>query len=216
MTYSTCEISRQNAREWAARASDSALKAWNPCGIEGCFYCDELVSIRNERFAPPPPVDRNAQTTTDGRSPVEVRAEQQADGNKMHKSYIVLTPEERAKGFQRPVRRSYRHVGVGLPADLQDLTDKQREQGAKFGYVKYQPYGPERAPIVGMYWTQADLDRVGKGCGAVTTMGQALAETYARDPSFYSATMCATCGKHFPVGEKGEFVWEGTEERVGT
>jgi hypothetical protein len=45
-------------------------------------------------------------------------------------------------------------------------------------------------------------------CGGTTTMGRALAETYARDPSFYSGTFCCTCGKHFPVGEDGEFVWD--------
>jgi len=53
-------------------------------------------------------------------------------------------------------------------------------------------------------------------CGGVTTMGQALAETYARDPHFYSGTFCAHCRSHFPVGENGEFVWDGTDERVGT
>lgn len=28
-------------------------------------------------------------------------------------------------------------------------------------------------------------------CGAVTTMGRSLSETYARDPHFYSGTFCA-------------------------
>lgn len=52
-------------------------------------------------------------------------------------------------------------------------------------------------------------------CGTVTTMGRALAETYARDPYFYSGTFCCSCRAHFPVGEDGEFVWEdGT--KVGT
>jgi hypothetical protein len=46
-------------------------------------------------------------------------------------------------------------------------------------------------------------------------MGQALAETYARNPYFYSGTFCCCCHAHFPVGEDGEFVWEdGT--KVGT
>lgn len=54
-------------------------------------------------------------------------------------------------------------------------------------------------------------------CGAVTRMGLALAETYARDPSFYSGTFCATCGAHYPVGENGEFVWADDEgAKVGT
>lgn len=53
-------------------------------------------------------------------------------------------------------------------------------------------------------------------CSGVTTMGQTLAETYARDPGFYSGTFCSHCMMHFPVGADGEFVWAGTDEKVGT
>lgn len=74
----------------------------------------------------------------------------------MQESYLVLSDEERAKGFVRPVRRTYIH----------------------------------------------------ETCGVATTMGQAIAETYARDPKFYGGTFCVSCGNHFPVGEAGQFVWE--------
>ena len=50
-------------------------------------------------------------------------------------------------------------------------------------------------------------------CGSLTTMGLALAETYARDPKFYSGTFCCACAAHFPVAE---FYWAGTTERVGS
>lgn len=54
-------------------------------------------------------------------------------------------------------------------------------------------------------------------CGSVTTMGQAIAETYAADPTFYGATMCVACKGHFPVGEHGEFIWDdGSRAKVGT
>lgn len=53
-------------------------------------------------------------------------------------------------------------------------------------------------------------------CGGITTMGQTIAETYAREPAFYSGTFCVACSKHFPVGAEGEFVWAGTDEKVGT
>ncbi len=54
-------------------------------------------------------------------------------------------------------------------------------------------------------------------CGAVTTMGLAIAETYARDPHFYGATFCVHCQMHRPVGEHGEFVWDdGSGQKVGT
>lgn len=78
--------------------------------------------------------------------------------------YLVLSEEEIAKGFVRPVRTSYRHLT----------------------------------------------------CGTVTTMPQKIAETYAADPKFYGSTYCCGCGMHRPVGWDGEFVWDGTDEKVGT
>lgn len=80
-------------------------------------------------------------------------------------AYLVLSEAERAKGFVRPVRRSYIHSGGDEP------------------------------------------------CGSVTTMSQALAETWSRDPSFYGATYCCACRKHLAVSE---FVWDGDGSRVGS
>lgn len=134
--------------------------------------------------------------------------------------YLVLSEEERAKGFVRPLRKSYRHVGIAGPKfPLRDLAHDELERYAKFGYIKFEDYpqGDGNAPsTLGRYWTQEQLDKISKGCGTVTTMGSALAETYARQPHFYCGTFCCTCGKHLPVGQDGEFVWEGTDERVGT
>lgn len=105
-------------------------------------------------------------TLTDGSPVTPDHREIITDGIRagQQKAYVVLSEEERAKGFVRPVRTGYIH-------------DK---------------------------------------CGTLTTMGRSLAETYAIDPSFYSGTFCCGCGAHFPVGEDGEFVWDGTNERVGT
>lgn len=83
--------------------------------------------------------------------------------NGQQEMYLVLSEEERAKGFVRPVRTTYKH----------------------------------------------------RACGTTTTMGTALAETYARQPSFYGGTFCVHCGKHFPLQrwdeEKkesvGAFLW---------
>jgi len=78
------------------------------------------------------------------------------------KGYVVLTPEERAKGFVRPVRRSYIH----------------------------------------------------NTCGVSTKMSQDIAETYARDPSFYSGTFCSHCRAHFPLDQ---FVWlDNPDQQVGS
>ena len=83
---------------------------------------------------------------------------------KMQQTYLVLSEEERAKGFVEPFRRYYQH----------------------------------------------------QKCGGVTSMGYAIAETYARDPEFYSGTFCAVCRSHYKVGAQGEFVWDGTDQKVGT
>jgi hypothetical protein len=89
-------------------------------------------------------------------------------------TYLVLSEDERAKGFVRPVLRSYWHTA----------------------------------------------------CGRVTTMGLALAETYACLPGFYRGTYCAHCQMHRPVGKDGEFYWcdpdnterqnPSTQSKVGT
>jgi hypothetical protein len=100
----------------------------------------------------------------------------------MQRTYLVLSEEERAKGFVRPVRTKYIHLG------------------------------------------HVNLDGSFSPCGAVTTMGKAIAETYAREPRFYGGTMCVRCHAHFPVGADGEFDWAeprkdtplGQGDKVGT
>lgn len=53
-------------------------------------------------------------------------------------------------------------------------------------------------------------------CGVVTRMPLSIGETYARNPKFYGATFCCGCKTYLPVGEHGEFVWEHTDQKVGT
>lgn len=102
-------------------------------------------------------------TLTDG-SPVTADHREINPSTGQQKGYVVLSVEEREKGFVRKVRRSYIHTP----------------------------------------------------CGVETTMSQSIAETYARNPKFYSGTFCVGCKDHFPVGENGEFVWSGTDAKVGT
>lgn len=125
------------------------------------------------------------------------------------KGYVVLSEEERAKGYVRPVRRSYRHVGARPKYPVRDLTPEEQVQHGP-QYVKYEVHPASESPLVGRAWTQAQLT---SGCGTVTTMGLAIAETYARDPTFYGGTFCCGCRKHFPLEE---FVWEGTDQVVGS
>jgi hypothetical protein len=66
--------------------------------------------------------------------------------------YLVLSDEERTKGYVRPYRDTYKHTT----------------------------------------------------CGQTTSMGYAIAATYATQPDFYGATYCTTCSMHRPVAE---FTW---------
>ena len=136
-------------------------------------------------------------------------------------AYLVLSEAERAKGFTRPLRLSYRHTGIPGPRNPpRDLTDEERERYDGNGYVKYEDYQGSEGRALGRFWTQAQLDAIGKGCGTVTTMSPAIAETYSRNPAFYGATYCCGCRRHLPVGPHGEFTWieaDGSEagNRVG-
>lgn len=128
-------------------------------------------------------------------------------------AYLVLPEGDRAD-HQRPVRTSYRHVGsvVAPEYPTRPLTPEEEEQYAGYGYVLYEEYPVSRDPVQGKFWTDATLHPE-PGCGTVTTMSQALAETYAAKPGFYGATYCSGCSMHRPVAE---FIWEGTTVRVGS
>lgn len=126
-------------------------------------------------------------------------------------AYLVLSAEERAKGFVRQVRTSYVHKGQRPKYPTRELTADEHERYDQYGYVLYESYPADgSAGCVGRFWTKEQLN---SGCGITTTMGLALAETYARDPKFYGATYCCGCGAHFPVDQ---FTWSGTDQRVGS
>ena len=130
----------------------------------------------------------------------------------MAEVYLVLTEAERAKGFVRQMRRSYRHVGPPGPRyGTHPLTGEQVEiHGDR--YAAWEPY-PAGDGAIGRYWMQSQLDAVLGGCGTETRMGNAICETYAREPGFYGSTYCVGCEMHRPVNE---FVWIEDGQRVGT
>lgn len=171
---------------------------------------EDQAAIREQLEATATPVDRSQRVLTDGRTEEQAPDYRDLDpATGQQRSYVVLSDAERAKGFVRPVRRSYRHAGKRPTHPLRDLTAEERVGYADEGFVKFEVY-PEGRTAVGRYWTQADLD---SGCGAVTTMSQDIAETYARDPKFYGGTFCVGCKTHLPLEE---FRWEGSDEVVGS
>lgn len=117
-------------------------------------------------------------------------------------AYLVLSQEEIDKGFVRPYRDSYRHVGPQPRYALRDLTDEEKLDPHRQNYAKFETYPGSDAPCTGRYWTQEQLDN--KGCFGVTTMNSSISATYARNPKFYGGTYCTRCAKHLPVEE---FVW---------
>ncbi len=127
-----------------------------------------------------------------------------------HDVYLVLSADEREKGFVRPYRDRYIHRGQAPRYSLRELTDDEKERYKQYGYIAFEQY-PEDSGSLGRYWTQKQLDA--KGCGTETIMGAAIAETYARSPHFYGATYCCGCSRHLPVSE---FVWSADGQIVGT
>ncbi len=100
-------------------------------------------------------------TLTDGSPVTKDYSHTELKENGQQKDYIVLSEEDRAKGFVRELRFEYTHLT----------------------------------------------------CNCTTRMSQAIAETYAREPKFYTGTFCTNCRKHFPLSE---FRWKGTNEVVGS
>ena len=135
--------------------------------------------------------------------------------------YLILSEEERSKGFVRPYRNAYIHVGKKLHYHSIDrVFDKleKNELNGKYYVAILNVMGGDGEIIGGSYVTQDEFDawknnKLIGGCGSVTTMGRELSETYARDNTFYSATFCVHCNKHLPVEE---FIWSGTDEKVGS
>ena len=58
-----------------------------------------------------PPVDRSQRVLANGDPVPDDYSHTELKENGQQRDYIVLTPAERAKGFVRPVRRTYVHVG---------------------------------------------------------------------------------------------------------
>jgi len=137
------------------------------------------------------------------------------------KVYLVLSDEEIKKGFVRPLRYKYVHVGKALPSlhegELEDLSAEDIEHYKEQGWVALFKY-KNTSNGLGKMCTQIEVDHIKQakanigGCNSATTMGEKLAETYATQPGFYGYTYCVSCSKHLPVEE---FIWNDGS-RVGS
>lgn len=143
-------------------------------------------------------------------------------------TYVILSEEERAKGFVRPVMRSYQHIGQSVCGGLAATDDNPfaRVTPDPADHRVYMCCGEPghegrcsdqaRRAVTEQQREDARRTHLFGGCGGVTTMARAIAETYARDPKFYGATFCCNCGSHLKVGMRGEFVWCDDGTPVGS
>lgn len=154
-------------------------------------------------------MDDTPKTTLADGSPVtdDHRTINSATGQQQ--GYVVLSEEERKKGFVRPYRNTYIHVGVRPQNPTRPLTEEEKERHGS-QYVLFEEYPASESPVLGKFWTKLELE---SGCGTETVMGRSIAETYARDPKFYGGTFCCGCRGHFPLDQ---FIWKDTDERVGS
>ncbi len=178
---------------------------------QSASYIDKLDTtlplLSDEELAAP------KTTLTDG-SPVTPDHKDINPATGMQKGYVVLSEAERAKGFVRPVRTKYVHTGKAYGKKLRSLTPEEHKSFNSDGnggiYDDPWIWAEELPEGRRQLYTEKDME---KGCGAVTIMNQALAETYARNPRFYGGTFCVGCKAHLPLAE---FRWDGTDEVVGS
>lgn len=193
-----------------------------PTAYAECFaYASMTESPGLPRWEPPPPapVNRDARDVV-GKAiaPGEPDTTPGEDGQ--HAGYVVLSAEERSKGFVRPVRKSYTHVGRQVCGkERPDSKSSLSEDKVAWLCVGSSDHAGDCDTFQAV--TEQELKNFKakgsfSGCNYTTSMGRELAETYARDPKFYGATFCSKCKMHFPVGEYGEFEWFPNGGKVGT
>ncbi len=139
--------------------------------------------------------------------------------------YLVLSEEEREKGFVRPYRNRYIHVGRNVTKHWKGIhrmlegDELEEREGKEYIAIMTVLTKDDGSFLGGPYVTQEELDawnageRIG-GCGGKTLMVREIAETYAREPGFYGSTWCLNCRTHIHVGE---FIWDDDSgETVGS
>jgi hypothetical protein len=147
---------------------------------------------------------------TDNKNDPRLKQEMKSNQEGQNEIYLVLSDEELKKGFIRPVRNSYIHVGKNIDkSKMRPLTKNEHKQYDKYNYIGFIPNENSNSAVIGRFIKMSDLI---PGCGAKTTMSLKIAETYARNPKFYGSTYCCGCQRHLPVEE---FIWEDTNIRVG-
>lgn len=104
-------------------------------------------------------VDRSKLCTTNGKPVAEVRASQTNETGQ-HEGYIVLCPDERAKGFIRPYRDAYKHVACGTVTTMGKALSETYARDPKFYGATFCCGCNRHLPVAEFVWT-ADGQQVG-------------------------------------------------------
>jgi len=128
-------------------------------------------------------------------------------------THLVLSEEERGRGYVRPLRLSYRHVGRSLCGDTSDPASSPAQEGKVWACAAQPGHDGPHGDVKRQVTPEEAAKGHAGGCGSVTTMSRAIAETYARDPAFYGATWCCGCQGYHPVGE---YTWHPDGSIVGS
>jgi hypothetical protein len=100
-----------------------------------------------------------AMCTTNGKPVDEVRAGQTNETGQ-HDGYIVLCPDERAKGFVRPYRDAYRHAACGVVTTMGRALSETYARNPKFYGATFCCGCNRHLPVAEFVWT-ADGAEVG-------------------------------------------------------
>jgi len=91
--------------------------------------------------------------TTNGKTVEEVRASQTAETGQ-HDGYIVLCPTERAKGFVRPYRDSYRHATCGTVTTMGRSLSETYARDPSFYGATFCVNCNKHLPVAEFTWTK--------------------------------------------------------------
>ena len=121
-------------------------------------FTDELMAVIKKDV---PPVDRSKQQLVSGAPVPEDRSHTEIKDNGQQKDYIILTPEERAKGFVRPVRRSYIHTVCGNDTRMSQEIAETYARDPKFYNGTFCCACGKHFPLTEFVWKDAPDEQVG-------------------------------------------------------
>jgi len=125
--------------------------------LDGDFFVFELIDSPKPAS---PPVDRSQRTMEDG-SPENPDHREIDPATGMQKGYVVLSAAERAKGFVRPVRRSYVHDVCGSTTTMATALAETYARDPGFYGATFCAHCMSHFPVEQFRWMDGTSETVG-------------------------------------------------------